>query len=138
SWQVLQELPLTPNGKIDRQALARSAGLPGSTPPGREYVAPRTETETEIARIWSEVLGVEQVSVEENFFALGGHSLLATQVVSRLRQQFGVELALRLMFEAPTVARLAAAIGQSLSEQEDKNLTNVETIARGKGNFNDL
>ena len=105
-WQLLAELPLTPNGKLDRRALA-GAEIKGGA---REYVAPRSVTEQRVAEIWSQVLGVKRVGVEENFFELGGHSLLATQAVSRLRAEFGVEIALRWMFEAPTVARLAKKI----------------------------
>ena len=74
-------------------------------------MAPRTPPiEQQIADIWTQVLRLEQVGVHDNFFELGGHSLLATQVISRLRQTFGVELPLRTLFEAPTVADLGARI----------------------------
>jgi len=100
------------------------------------YVAPRTATEAQVAQIWSEVLGLERVGVEENFFTLGGHSLLATQVVSRLRQEFGLDIALRSMFEAPTVARLAQVITQS--QEEVTTLPALEAVSRGDGNFQQL
>ena len=90
---------------MDRQALP--APEPEVEP--RARVAPRTPVEELVAGIWPQVLGVERVGVEENFFELGGHSLLATQVVSRVREPFGVELPLRALFEAPTVAGLARA-----------------------------
>ncbi len=101
----LPELPLTANGKTDRSALPepklqiRQAGD-----------SPRPGAETELARIWSEVLRVSSPNREDDFFALGGHSLLAMQVISRIAQNFGVELPVRAMFEAPTIAGLAAVI----------------------------
>ncbi len=104
----LAALPLTPNGKVDRDALpAPPAARPG---PGGELAAPRTPTEEVVAGVWAEVLGREGVGIHDGFFDLGGHSLLATQVVSRLREGFGIELPLRSLFEGPTVAELAAAV----------------------------
>ncbi|MFP2963913.1 amino acid adenylation domain-containing protein [Myxococcus sp. 1LA] len=102
----LDAFPLTPNGKVDRRALpAPDLGL-GAT----DFVEPRTELEQQLAALFREALDVERVGVNDDFFLLGGHSLLATQVVTRLRAQLGVELALRTFFEAPTVARLAARL----------------------------
>ncbi|HEX7241308.1 MAG TPA: condensation domain-containing protein, partial [Longimicrobiaceae bacterium] len=102
----LDALPLTPSGKVDRRALP----APESAAPDGEHVAPRTAVEEVLAGIWAEVLGVERVGVEENFFEIGGHSLRATQVASRARQAFGVEVPLRALFEAPTLAGLAERI----------------------------
>jgi amino acid adenylation domain-containing protein len=108
----LPALPLTENGKLDRRALL---DLGGAEPAPREaYVAPRTPIEEEVAAIWSTVLGRERVGVLDNFFEIGGHSLLVTQVVSRLRGGLGVELPLRALFEAPTVAGLAERIATVL------------------------
>ncbi|WP_232463571.1 non-ribosomal peptide synthetase [Tumebacillus avium] len=104
AFEVMDKLPLTANGKIDRQKLPK----PGVDRGTQELVLPRNEQEQQIAAIWQEILGVEQVGVHDNFFELGGHSLLATQVISRLRQVFGIELPLRLMFEARTIDLLAA------------------------------
>ncbi|HEV7516040.1 MAG TPA: amino acid adenylation domain-containing protein, partial [Thermoanaerobaculia bacterium] len=104
----LPALPLSDNGKLDRRALL---ALGGAEPATREaYVAPRTPVEETLAAIWSEVLRRERIGVDDNFFEVGGHSLLVTQVVSRLRGSLGIDLPLRALFEAPTIAGLAERI----------------------------
>jgi amino acid adenylation domain-containing protein len=113
SFVELQALPLSPSGKLDRRALP----APSDERPGLEsrYVKPRSPVEEKLARVWSELLGVEPIGVYDDFFELGGHSLLATQLVSRVREAFGVELALRDLFRAATVAGLAEVIDQTPS-----------------------
>ena len=119
----LQSLPLTPNGKVDR------ASLP---PPNREntlrdedFTPPRTPVEEKLALMLCALLGLEQVSVHDNFFMLGGHSLLGTQLISQIRGLFGVELALRTLFESPTIEQLSLEIQrlvfarvEAMSEEE--------------------
>ena len=101
---------LTPNGKIDRQALpALSAN---SLSRQTAYVAPRTPVEEFIAGLWAEVLNLPAVGIHDNFFHLGGHSLLGTQLIARMRQMFRIQLPLRSLFDAPTVAGLAEALCQ--------------------------
>ena len=117
-FMPLERLPLTSNGKIDRRALP--APSRDSVVRTMEYVAPRDEVEEEVARIWSEVLGVQKVGVNDDFFELGGHSLLATQVVSRIRSAFRIELPLRTLFEETTVGALAAAISHVQIEQQER------------------
>ncbi len=108
---VLPALPLTPNGKVDRRALPEPEGSrEGSLAP---FVAPRTPGEEALAALWRELLGVERIGVHDHFFDLGGHSLLATQLLSRVREAFGVELPLAALFESrPTVENLARAVFQ--------------------------
>jgi amino acid adenylation domain-containing protein len=108
AYMVLNSLPLTPNGKVDRRVLPAVDTLSLDTK--EDYVAPRTTVEEELAGIWAKVLGKQQVGIHENFFELGGHSLLATQLTSRIRDAFNVELPVRILFEAPTVAMLARHI----------------------------
>ncbi|MFI0479414.1 non-ribosomal peptide synthase/polyketide synthase [Actinomadura sp. 9N215] len=104
----LAGLPVTPAGKVDRAALP----VPDVARPelGTAYVAPSTATEELLAGVWAELLGLERVGVADNFFALGGHSLLATQVMSRVREVLGVEVALAALFDAPSVRGLAGVI----------------------------
>jgi amino acid adenylation domain-containing protein len=104
----LEAFPMTPNRKIDRRALPSPAHE--GKPLGSEYIAPRTETESLVARVWQEILRVERVSLHDNFFELGGHSLSATQTLSRLRDVIGAEITLTAIFEAPTVNELAEYI----------------------------
>jgi amino acid adenylation domain-containing protein len=108
----LDHLPLTPNGKLDRRAL--DALEQGAGPVEESYVAPRTPIETLLAQVWADVLGVPRVGVDDDFFRLGGHSLKATQIISRMRAAFQIELPLRSLFEAPTVAGLSLIVARRL------------------------
>ena len=112
-YHVLDALPLTPNGKVDRSALP--APEPVERDLGRSLVPPRGPIEEAVAPIWAEVLGqpASRVGIHESFFDLGGHSLLAAQLMSRLRDLFGVELPLRTLFEDPTVAGVARWIEEA-------------------------
>ncbi|MBD2043500.1 non-ribosomal peptide synthetase [Microcoleus sp. FACHB-672] len=120
AFVVLESLPLTFNGKIDRRRLSVIDILENIN---ENYVAPSTAAEEVLAGIWAEILGLKQVSIHDNFFELGGHSLLATQLVSRVRDAFEVELPLRNLFEAPTVAHLAKYIETVCWAAKGLNLT---------------
>lgn len=104
---ALEKLPLTSNGKVDRQALSK---LGDHTRTEKTFIPPQTSTEEALANIWVELLRRQRISSDDNFFDLGGHSLSGTQVISRVREQFRVEVALRTLFEKPTLSGLAAAI----------------------------
>jgi hypothetical protein len=102
------ELPVTTAGKVDLARLPEPGPAPDDLDAG--HVAPVTPAEELVASIWTEVLGIERVGADDDFFELGGHSLLAIQVVSRLRARGGLEVPVRLAFERPRLAELAAAL----------------------------
>jgi acyl carrier protein len=132
AFVLLDDLPLTPNGKIDRAALP----APDAVRPALEgaYVAPSTPVEATLARVWADVLGIDEVGVHDDFFTeLGGHSLLATQVVSRVRQALRAELPLALLFEAPTVAKLAKTIADEFGETVALPETTIKRAPRPDG-----
>ena len=138
AFMALESLPLTSNGKIDRFALP----IPDRGGFGVEvaFVAPRNGVEEALADIWAEVLGLERVGIQDDFFALGGHSLLVTQVVSRVREVFDVDLPLRSVFEMPTVANLVVAVIQLQAEQRDaadvaRILEELEPLSDDTGAF---
>ncbi|MEV6975748.1 amino acid adenylation domain-containing protein [Kitasatospora sp. NPDC093806] len=105
---TLDALPLSPNGKVDRAALPEPDGQAGRA--GAVYLAPRDDVELVLAALWAELLEVDRVGAEDDFFALGGHSLLATRLASAVLETFGVELPLRELFEAPTLAEQAVRL----------------------------
>ena len=123
---LLPKIPLTSNGKIDRQALPEPEAIEI-----KAFVAPKTETEVIVSKIFAEVLRLDRISTDDNFFDLGGHSLLATQVVSRIREQFRVELPIRALFETPTVSGLATGIvnSESLPASQEPTIMRVSREA---------
>lgn len=115
AFVILDKLPLTANGKIDRKALPP----PDLNPIGEitPTFVPTTSLESALGEIWMQLLGRKHIEIHDRFFELGGHSLLATQLISRIRDRFGVELPLRSIFETPTIAELAEKI-ESLSPSQ--------------------
>jgi amino acid adenylation domain-containing protein/FkbH-like protein len=118
AFVMLESLPLTTNGKLDRKALPapEQGGAAADS-----YVAPRTPVEEVLAGVWAEVLRVERVGADDNFFDLGGHSLLATQLLSRIREAFAVEISLKSLFESPTVAGVAVCV-EAARRDDDESL----------------
>lgn len=106
---MLESLPLTQNGKVDRKVLPAPTYFDASA--SHDYAAPRTATERSLAAIWSELLGLERVGVNDDVFDLGATSLLIMAAVARMRSEFGVAIELQLVFEKPTIVQMAAAFG---------------------------
>jgi len=115
AFVALERFPLDPNGKFDRRALPE----PGFERPEETYVAPRTDLERSLAAIWTDLLPVERVGVRDDFFDLGGHSLAATRIAGRIRSELGVDVALTILFDEPTVERLARRLAAEPSGAED-------------------
>ncbi|MGW4341049.1 condensation domain-containing protein, partial [Rhodococcus koreensis] len=123
---LVDEFPLNTSGKLDRKALP----APEFTAASGEYIAPTTSVEHSVAAVFGTVLGLGRVSVKDSFFDLGGNSLIATQLVSRIRGELGVPLAVRDLFESPTVAELAARLSQSTGADTRPELSRRERPER--------
>ncbi len=111
AFVMLEAMPLTPSGKIDRQALPAPKNFRPDL--GTPYVQPRTLVEGDLANIWADVLALAQVGVHDNFFDLGGHSLAASRVIARVIQTYQLEIPIKALFDAPTVAEMASLITQN-------------------------
>ncbi|WP_369986954.1 non-ribosomal peptide synthase/polyketide synthase [Pseudomonas xanthosomatis] len=111
-WLALESMPLSPNGKLERRALPQMQAAAQA-----DYVAPQGELEQALAQIWAQVLQVAQVGREDNFFELGGHSLLSLKLLDAMRRQLGIEVTLGSFMANPSVARLAASLGQPPAAQ---------------------
>jgi amino acid adenylation domain-containing protein len=123
AYVILPSLPLTTNGKIDRNALSTPSQLSASE---AKHEDPRNEQERCLQQIWQQVLDREGIGIQDNFFEVGGHSLLATQVVARIRQEWGLEVPLRLLFEHPTIASLADSISHQLEQRKgQETISNI-------------
>lgn len=123
----MEFLPLTPNGKLDLKALPIL-----SEQSAENTVYPRTPLEELIASVWSQVLGIRDIDVQDSFFELGGHSLLATQVVSRLQEVFQIKLPVRELFEYSTVEALSKRIDQLRKGSEKREIPPLMPIERGE------
>ncbi|QLE51262.1 amino acid adenylation domain-containing protein [Nostoc sp. C057] len=125
---ILDSLPLTPNGKVDRQNLPAC----DRTRPDLEetFIAPRNSTEATLFSIWAELLGLEQIGIDDNFFNLGGHSLIAAQMLSRIREGFQVELFFHHIFANPTIAGLAGLIEQHSQLKQQLQRPAMQPIPR--------
>ncbi|KAF9995974.1 hypothetical protein BGZ79_010306, partial [Entomortierella chlamydospora] len=120
----LDVLPLTPNGKLDRRALPEP-DIDSFV--SQEYEAPQNEVESTLANVWIELLKVERVGRNDNFFMLGGHSLLAVQMIERLRRN-GMEISVRTLFKTPTLSALAQSLSKSkVTAEAPKNLITRDT-----------
>lgn len=132
-FMQVDRLPLTPNGKLDRRALP-TPGAAGSRDLA-SFVPPRTALEFRLARIWCDVLGLDEVGVYDDFLALGGDSLLAAQTVSRVIAKLGLELSVPLLLQSSTVAAMVATIAEqhpSLDRDEglEQLLADIEALSQ--------
>lgn len=114
---ILEQLPLTTNGKLDYKRLPKPSGERPAL--DNVYRAPRTTFEERLATLWSEILGVQPIGIDDNFLDLGGHSLAATRIIAQILTQFRVDLPLRVLFETPTIAEMAIVITQHQAAQID-------------------
>ncbi len=130
AFVTLDALPLTPNGKVDRKALPVPAA--DYSVASETFIAPRTPIEGLLAGVWCDVLGMEQVGIHDDFFELGGHSLRAARVVAQVRDAFTVDLPVRTLFEAPTVASLAERVETARSGPSVATLRLVPLPRNGK------
>src|SRR5450755_2167024 len=131
AWVFLDALPLTPNGKVDMDSLPDPEFDRSATT--QELVPPRNDTERALAAIWSEVLGVEELGVYDNFFALGGHSLLAVRLFSQIERELGVKVPLATLFQTATIAGIAEMIDAEKHVEEPQQWDSVVTLRRGHG-----
>lgn len=130
AFGILKKLPLTPNGKIDRQALPDIESL--SSELAEKYEPPKTEIEQAIAQLWQQLLQIEKVGINDNFFDIGGHSLLLVQVHAKLQDMFTVDIAITTLFEHPTIKSLA----QYLTKVQPETTTLLETQQRAANRRN--
>ncbi|PDZ09110.1 non-ribosomal peptide synthetase [Bacillus pseudomycoides] len=122
----LEYFPLTPNGKIDRKALP----APEGQSMGEFNVLPRTSSEELIASVWSQVLGIENIGIQDSFFERGGHSLLATQIVSRLQEAFQIKIPLRELFKYDTVEALSKRLDQLCKGDKKREIPPLVPMSR--------
>jgi len=128
TFVFLDSLPLTPNGKLDRKALPAPDHSRSALDDA--FAAPATPVETLLANIWAEVLKLDKIGLHDNFFRLGGHSLLATQVIARIRKSFSIDVALRDIFESPTIAALAQHVQSHCFTKKVPHQQSISRIVR--------
>jgi amino acid adenylation domain-containing protein len=125
---LLESMPLTPNGKVDRQSLSELDAVPLEI--RDSYQRPRNAIEEILVELWKDLLGAKQIDIHDNFFDLGGHSLLAANLISRVQAALHVEIAMRSLFESPTVAGLAAWIEKAMSAKGVNEVPVIKKVPR--------
>jgi acyl carrier protein len=126
AFVALKSFPLTEHGKINRNALPR----PEEHATRKQIIAPRNDTESRLAAIWQNVLGIQNISVNDNFFAVGGDSILATRMMAVVREAFGLNIPLRTLFENPDLQHLATAIDQLMAQRTTVNRPTMRKAER--------
>lgn len=125
AFVLMDTFPFTANGKLDKRALPEPTT---EDMVSNEFVAPNTDTEKTIAKIWQSVLSVDKVGIHDNFFELGGHSLLATRVITQLKEQYQIDIPLRLLFDAPTVFDMAKLADSNKNQNKLSAITKVADV----------
>jgi hypothetical protein len=128
SYVSVPTIPLTPNGKVDPKALPDPQNQEAQN--HYEYVAPRDETETILCKLWGEILKLDRVGIDDDFFAIGGHSLLAMQAIGSIRAALRMEIPLRNLFEAPTVRELAQLLQKTRTNPPSPDVPAISRAAR--------
>jgi len=129
AWVLVDEMPLTPNGKVDLDALPEPEFDRSATT--EELVLPRTETERALASIWSQVLGVDEIGVYDNFFALGGHSLLAVRLFAQIERELGVRVPLATLFQTATIAGIVEMVDAEKHVEEPARWESIVPLRPG-------
>jgi acyl carrier protein len=132
---IMQKMPVTPNGKLDRRSLPAPREEDYT---GGNFVAPRNPTEQGLADLWCEVLGLGKVGVLDSFFHVGGHSLLAVKLVTRVRDQFHIDLPLTTIFEQPTIEQLAMyidSVAWTQQQHSDDNVNDTVAVSNDREEF---
>ncbi len=127
TYVFLSAFPLTTNGKLDYRALPEPGG---SEKKRKDVIPPSTEQERKLSAMWSEILGTEEIGINQNFFEAGGHSLIATQLIARIREEFSVTLPLTILFEKSTIAELAEIIKEKQNKED--TITGIPLLKRKK------
>lgn len=121
----IEEMPLNTNGKIDRKALPESDGIINT---GNEYIAPTNMVEKKLMKIWQEVLKVEKIGINDSFFELGGHSLLAIKLISKIKEDFNIEIPLQILFQTKTISGIGSYLGKNKSNDKESILAKLPLI----------
>jgi acyl carrier protein len=130
----LDILPLTPNGKIDKKALP---DINMSERKQSSYQAPESEMDSHLAKIWSDVLNVEKVGIDDDFFALGGNSLQAAQIIAQIRSHYQIEVPVKSLFTEPTISALSLLITQKISAGQTGQFDQIKRTSRAPDHEND-
>jgi len=131
NFVIIPELPLTPNGKIDKKSLAKYK-LSEEDTEADNYVAPATPIEKLIAGIWTENFGIEKISVHDDFFEIGGHSLMALKIVALLEKETSKSLPVSILFEYPTIKKLANFLKKDEIKSKAKSLVQIKATGKNK------
>jgi acyl carrier protein len=133
---VLYDIILNTEGQDKKLSTGETPGESSRPKLSTEFVAPHNDIEKGIAEIWQEILGVDNIGINDDFLELGGHSLLLTRIVMRVRKKFNVDLSLSNLFETPTIAAFTQEVEKSISAGAEKQSTVISAVSRDKYRVN--